>query len=208
MDNIDPKAKLLKAITPILLRKGPKNLTMDYVAKSLSISKRTLYELFGSKEIMVSEVINYVHQFHKERLEAKLKQFDNAMEQLAYALLVHQQLMQDIDLNFFRDMDTRYPRIRQVFENASKSSYQGLMRVFEIGVEQGVFRHDANYKVIAHLFRIQLESLKRMEQLFPPEVTLVEAFNSISTNLLRAIATPKGMESLKTIEEKMVSNFR
>lgn len=68
-----------------------------------------------------------------------------------------------------------------------------------LGVRQGVFRDDVNYEIIIRLFRIQMESLKRMEGFFPKDISLVEAYNAISLGMLRSIATPKGMEVIDGI---------
>ncbi len=71
-----------------------------------------------------------------------------------------------------------------------------------MGIKEGVFRKDANYNVILSLLRVQMESLKRMEEFFPPDITIVEAYNWISLGFLRSIATPKGMMTLDRLTDK------
>lgn len=202
MSNEDTKTKLLDSITPLLLKKGPKNLTMDYVAKVLGMSKRTLYEQYGSKENLVVEILSNIKNIHSCKVIERINSFDNAMEKIAYALLVHLRFMKEANVDFFRDMDEHYPQLRKYFEKTSNESFEHLQSTFEEGVKQGVFRSDVNYTVIARLFRIQMESLKRMEQLFPPEVTLGEAYQSIIKSLLRGIATVKGLEYFDAMSER------
>lgn len=74
-----------------------------------------------------------------------------------------------------------------------------MLNGFLKGVEEGVFRPNIDYRIIIRLFMIQMESLKRMEENFPPDVTLLEAYETASTALLRSIATPKGLEILEEI---------
>ena len=42
------------------------------------------------------------------------------------------------------------------------------------------------------MMEIQAESLKRMEDLFPPEISLVEIFDTMSLGFLRSIASEEG----------------
>ena len=51
--------RLIKAISEIIVKKGPSHTSMDYVASTLNMSKRTLYELFGSKDDMIRHVLEY-----------------------------------------------------------------------------------------------------------------------------------------------------
>ena len=58
---------LLEAIMPIILRNGLKATTMDLVASSLSMSKRTLYEIFDSKQNMIEQVLGHVFKRSEEQ---------------------------------------------------------------------------------------------------------------------------------------------
>lgn len=50
------------------------------------------------------------------------------------------------------------------------------------------------------MFRIQMESLKRMEEFLPQDVTLNEAFDTISISFLRSIASQEGAKILERIK--------
>ena len=52
------------------------------------------------------------------------------------------------------------------------------------------------------MMSIQMESLKRMEELFPPDITLLEVYDSICISFLRGISSPKGLEILDGLLEK------
>ena len=158
MTSDEYRTHLLHRIYPVLIKKGAKNMTMDYVAKSLSISKRTLYEIFGSKEQLLCEALTLIH-----------------------------------------DDFASYSQIRPYFEKNIHRSQEDMLNGFLKGVEEGVFRPNIDYRIIIRLFMIQMESLKRMEENFPPDVTLLEAYETASTALLRSIATPKGLEILEEI---------
>ena len=51
-------------------KQGIKQVRMDDIAKELTISKRTLYEIFNDKETLLLECIKYKHQQEESYLQA------------------------------------------------------------------------------------------------------------------------------------------
>lgn len=194
--------RLVNALFTILAEKGPSQATMDLLARRLSMSKRTLYEIFGSKDDMIKEIMKHLHGEYERRVNDITRSCDNVMEAMANVLIYHQKTMSKLSARFFRDMDTRYRHIRSDYESNSRKWCGYMENAVRLGVRQGVLRSDANYSVIVPLIRVQMESLKRMEDVFPPEITLVEAYNTIALGLLRSIATPDGMRILDKLTAK------
>ena len=59
------RMQVIKAAAEAFSQKGIKNVRMDDIASSLSISKRTLYELFADKEELLVEVV----RIHREEVK-------------------------------------------------------------------------------------------------------------------------------------------
>lgn len=197
---------LIRQIMPLILQRGVKGVSMDAVAGHLGISKRTLYEIFDSKEAMIREALRFFQAEHSRKIRQKAMKAGNAMEAMALALKAHQIIMSNVNVAFFRDMDERYPELRPEYEMASRQVYQDMHNAINTGIQQGVFRTDVDYRVTIRLFFVQMESLKRMEQYFPPDVTLLDAYNAIGIGLLRSIASPKGMEILNSFTKSFANN--
>lgn len=189
------RSDLVSKISPLLAAKGVKSLTMDSVAKNLGMSKRTLYEIFGSKENMILEAMRLMQERAKECIIAVTSKSQNAMEAMILALKEHQRTMNEVTMDFIRDMDEYFPRLRTTYDQSVATDQ--MLRGFENGVKEGVFRPEVDYRIMVRLFVIQMESLKRMEEHFPADVTLLQTYNTISLAFLRSIATPKGMKVLE-----------
>jgi AcrR family transcriptional regulator len=194
--------ELVDRIFPVLAEKGPAHTTMDLLAKRLSMSKRTLYEIFGSKDDMIRTVMEHLHNEYLRHLQEIYKRSDNMMEIMANVMIYHQQTMSKLSANFFRDMDERCNHLRGDYESNSMKWVGYIREAIDMGVRQGVFRKDSNYNVIIPLIRVQMESLKRIEEFFPPGITMVEAYNAIALGFLRSIATPSGMDTLDRLAGK------
>ena len=97
-------------------------------------------------------------------------------------------------------MDSSYARLRPVYDNQSDTWQRNMLKAIDDGIKQGVFRSDVNYPILLRMFRIQMESLKRMEEFLPQDVTLNEAFDTISISFLRSIASQEGAKILERIK--------
>lgn len=194
-------------IFEILATKGPANTTMDLLARQLSMSKRTLYEIFGSKDDMIRTIMQHVHQEYSKMIAEIIRTSSNVMETMANILLYQQKMISRLSKDFFVDMDRKYSQLRPEYDSGSQKWSTYIRQAIETGVKQGVFREDANYDIIIPLFRVQMESLKRIEELFPPGITIGEAYNAISLGFLRSIANRKGMEILESMSSKFTTSL-
>lgn len=196
----DQLKSLLKAITPIVLEKGPSHTTMDHVASQLCISKRTLYEIFGSKDDMLRKVINFLHEESRHKAEEIFRSTPNMMEAMIKLINMHIETLDKIRPDFFKDMDERCKHLRPDYDSRNDEMNRHISLITARGVKQGMFRKNCDYDMTLRLLRIQIESIKRMENYFPPEISIAQAFKAIGQSFLRNIATPEGIEMLEQIE--------
>lgn len=188
--------QLLDAILRLLHSKGFKRLTMDNVASELKMSKRTLYEIFGSKNEMISKAVKRDHDVSVARFKAIFESGKNMMEAMVEAHSFHAEMLSGISPDYFRDMDDFFPEIRSAFKQVEDKRHAHFMRMFRKGVSQGVFRPDVNYEVQTRIFDVQLEALKRMEEIFPSGIPVTTVYETITIGSLRSVASPEGMRIL------------
>lgn len=196
----DQMTQLLNAIMPIVFKKGPSRTTMDHVASSLGISKRTLYEIFGSKDEMLRKIFSHQHTELRRRAQEIFQSTPNMMEAMVKFMIMHHKILENTCPDFFRDMDERCKHLRPDYDSNNDEMNQHISRIISLGVKQGMFRKNCDYEMNLRLLRVQIESIKRMEDYFPPEITPAQAFKSIGEAFLRNIATPKGVEFLESLE--------
>ncbi|MDE6338277.1 MAG: TetR/AcrR family transcriptional regulator [Muribaculaceae bacterium] len=198
-------SKLKEAIFEIILNNGMKKTTMDLVASTLSMSKRTLYEIFDNKEQMIKVVLDFNHKRHIASIAKVFKESQTVMEAFYIIIKMHQDVMKRASSHFFCDMDRKYSKMRPVYDGQNDVWLHNMLDAIKKGIEQGVFRKDVNYPVSVRMFRIQMESLKRMEEFLPSTVTIQEAYDAICVGFLRSIASPLGMGILDDTIKKYAS---
>lgn len=195
---------LLRRIVTILLENGLKSTTMDLVAAKLGMSKRTLYELFGSKSEMLQEGLAELERQSNEFFVEAFRKADNVMEAFIEVFKYNRDLMGKVNVQFYRDMDRLYKDKRETYEKTREKRYEGMLRMFNQGVEQGMFRPDVDYSIQARMMGLQMEGLKRIEELFPPDITLQRVYDSIIIGFLRSIASENGRVVLEKLLSKLI----
>ena len=194
---------LLSRIVPIMLSNGLKATTMDNVAAELGMSKRTLYEIFGSKSVMLREALQQLERQSREYYVKVFASADNIMEAMFKIFKYNRDLIKDVNPDFYRDMDRLSKDKRKEYEQTREQRHEEMLKVFKLGVDQGMFRPDVDYPIQSRMMGIQMEALKRNEELFPPEIPLQRVFDAIIVSFLRSIASEKGMRILDKLTEEL-----
>ena len=190
------KEALIDNILPILIDKGLKAATMDYVASALQMSKRTLYEVFGSKSGMIRQVLDKMSRRHEEFIRSRFRECGNTLDAMISIYSFHRDMMRRISANFFHDMDRFYKEERACYDKDSDCRHVEMLKIIRRGVEEGMFRPDVDYNVHLRIMGIQMESLKRTEEIFPPDIEFLRVYDAIIIGFLRSIVTPEGMKRL------------
>lgn len=190
---------LLLRILDIIKAKGLKSTTMDSVAAHLGMSKRTLYEIFDSKNEMIKEALAALNRQSKAVNEKAFANSDNVMEALLEIFKYNRDLVGSVNVNFYKDMDRLYKDNREDYEQKRAERYQELNMMFNLGVKQGMFRPDADFEVLCSIMALQMEGLKRMETHFPPGMSLQRVFDAIIVSFLRSIASENGLKILENV---------
>lgn len=196
-------ANLLDSIGDILMKNGIKATSMDHIASSLHISKRTLYEIFDNKSNMVSESLKALHKRmcreHAEIFESS----DNVMEAILLNFVKQRDFLSKTNVDFFRDVEAHFSEAKINSIESKRLFLDYLVAMLQKGVDQGYFRKDINLDVQCRMMHIQMESLKRMEEFFPPDITLLDAYDSVNISFLRGICSMKGLEMLDSLTSNL-----
>lgn len=79
-DREELKLRVVETASKSFMTLGIKAVHMDDIASSLSISKRTLYELFGDKEELLLEVFRFYRHCMNEYMQEIASSANNVLE--------------------------------------------------------------------------------------------------------------------------------
>lgn len=188
--------KILEAALKAFTEKGIRAVKMDDIATVLSISKRTLYELYTDKEELVFQSIT---RYYKKRMEVQKNYAvnHNVMDIIIYAYGLQAKESQVVCMQFYTDIQ-KNPRIVSYLEEKHRQSNENLRSFLLRGVEEGYFRKDINYDLLPNLFdaierHIQSKGLYR-------DFSFRDLFSNLLLVPLRGFCTEKGLKVLEKAE--------
>ena len=197
---------IVEAAHSLFIERGIKDVKMDDIAAKLSISKRTIYELFNDKEQLLHEVLNFQHEKMRERGKEIIRNSSHILEIILKLFNLHFELLKKVNNKFFSELN-KYPEICKEKQNKEKQNTKKFCAWMEMGRQQGLFREDADFEILTFIIKrdlttiIEVKMQKGHTELnkYSPD----ELGRKLILFYLRGISTPKGQQ---IIEEYLKRN--
>lgn len=175
------------------MRYGVRSISMDDIARHLSVSKKTLYQHFADKE----DIVTVTCKSHLERHEAEFmsirKTARNAIEELFQLSQCVRRNLQDMNPSLLFDLQKYHPRAWNVWlQHKNKFIRESVVRNLQQGIEEGYFRPELDPDIIAAV-RLEMIQIAFNEELFPREkYRLPEVQMQIFDHFVFGLLTEKG----------------
>ena len=193
----------------LFYRYGIRSITMDFIASELGISKRTLYENFKNKEMLIIACMEETKKEFKQRFDTIMTSDANIIEKIVFCYKVIIEYLNQTSRSFQLDVEQLHSKVNEEYEEQREKSNSYIRNLLEGGVKEGLIRSDLNVDIAAALHNNQLEWLKKSQHMFTSEHRYGDIVQTILFIFLRGIVTEKGRSILeKIIEEKFTNNIK
>ncbi len=196
------RERIIGEATEQFFRFGIRNVTMDEIAVSLGISKRTVYENFKDKTELVKSCMNELSRQKEIQNEQIISNSGNVVETIFLFMQEGIKVMNSINPVFFSDLRKFYPEIwKAIHEESLKTNYILMHKLLNKGLDEGLFRKDINLPIVSKLFQEQM-NLITDEKIFPrEEFNPAEVFKNLVISFMRGISTFRGIEIIDKMME-------
>lgn len=187
------KDKILSTAMHAFAAHGIRAVKMDDIAQALSISKRTLYEIYDNKEVLLFEAIRLHKALNDREMADVVEKSSNVMDVLLY---VSKRKIEDFRLTnplFYSDM-SRYPRVMAFLEEDRLQNRHRLIDFFRRGVDEGFFRSDVDYDLLLTILESAINRIMT-SQLYI-NYPIEQLFRHAVLAYFRGICTPLGVETI------------
>lgn len=187
------KDRILETAMSLFMKKGIRAVKMDDIANILSISKRTMYEVYSDKEHLLYEGIKVYHEKRHERIREIVSHCSNVMDVILHVYKLNMEKFKETNPIFFSDME-KYPAILEYFEKEKMSTHSQFMDFLKRGIEEKYFRDGINLELIVQMFDA-LGKYIIAEQLYK-HYDMEEVWQNFVFVSLRGICTSGGVKAL------------
>lgn len=182
MDEV--QQNILTSAVKLFATNGFKSVRMDDIAASVGISKKTLYQNFDNKNILVLEVI----KFHSKMIELKFDEIKNTakdtVESFVKINILLDKVYEELNPLALMELQRFYPKAFQIFINNLDEHAIILKLNIDKGIEEANYRAGMNTDIIARLY--------------------IESILNITTNNCKLLSTKY---KISTITQTLVEEF-
>lgn len=195
------RIRILHAAQELFFSYGIRSITMDDIARHLSISKKTLYRIFEDKDQIVATLTqgDIMESIRCSEEIASLAK--DPIDEILRAMDYMAKKLSGWHPSMIYDLQKYHPNAWGDFRKFSEEyMLNAVMRNLRRGMRQGLYRSDLNVHILARL-RIEQVSLAMNPHIYPPaqfEIRKVEL--ELLYHFLHGILTPKGQKLLEQYE--------
>jgi AcrR family transcriptional regulator len=202
MEESDVKGKILKGAEELFTKYGVRSISMDDIARHLSVSKKTLYQHFVDKEDIVTMACKAHMDRHVTEFEGIRHHAENAIDELAKLSISLKRNMQNMNPSLLFDLQKYHPKAWGVWmDHRNKFIYASVVRNLKQGIEEGHFRAEIDPEVIGAV-RLEIIQLAFNEDIFPRErFRLPDVQMQIFDHFVYGLVTDKGRKLYQKYKE-------
>lgn len=187
------KQKLLTSSFDFFMKYGIKSVSMDDLARSLGISKKTIYTYVDNKKSLVAETLDEFLQKDEDEVRAIVSESTDAIDCM-FKLSRHiLKFLRAMKPTLIFDLKKYYPTCWSKVEHKHFGFiYTVIKSNIEQGMAEGYYREDLNAEIIAKIYSAQSHAISD-ENLFPlDQFQRAELFEEVIKYHMRGIITENG----------------
>lgn len=194
VEKTDLRERIVMTSSRMFQAQGVKQVRMDDVARELSISKKTLYELFADKEELLLEVVKITSCTFHQNVRRIIGNSGNVLEQIFMLYKWVIEHCREVNPLFFIELKY-YSQVQAFFQQVHVQNADRVKEWLQTGVREGLLRDKVNYDVFLRQDGFQIDKLLINPEVrkYPPKVI----YDSVVLVMLRGLATDKGLEIIK-----------
>lgn len=202
------KEIIVREAAKMFLSEGIKSVRMDDIARGLSVSKRTLYELFGDKEELIYEAIcHFVEEAHTRR-SLILRDVDNELEAMIVSL--RDMIVRAPEVaRVRRNLERFYPKVnKRLGESGMMRSKSELREWLAASIERGYLTPTANCDLVVDVLHNCVQGMLVVE--YSDDTRSANVVSKVACSVLifiRGLCTPEGLEVVDRCYNTYFSNI-
>ena len=196
------RERVIAAGQELFHKRGIRAVTMDDVSHQLHISKRTLYQLFDTKESLLLACQQKAMAEHQQQIEHIMAETDNVIEIILSDLQLSMMEIQKFSKEFLNEIPL-YDKLRENMLHHRKENKANALEFINRGISQGLFRSEINAEMVYEVGVVIIDLL--VEKGYYNTVSTFEMLSSSTIAYLRGISTEKGIEQLNEFVNKYKS---
>lgn len=189
------KIKVCETAYQMFTRYGIKSVTMDELARELSMSKRTLYEIFGDKNTLVKSTVELYIEQEKKDLQYIIENSADAINEVALISLHLKKVFMSLNPAVMFDLKKYHRDAHDLHEEFKEDCILNCISDnIERGKKEGYYRKDLRTDILTKMRLAQIETGFDPDVFPQSEFTLYDVHLQLFKHFILGMVTPEGYE--------------
>ena len=192
------RAKIIEISNELFLNLGFKSVTMDEIASSLGVSKKTIYKYFKNKTELVAAVTGFMFDSVSCGIDSICDLKMNPIDEVFSIKRFVMDHLKDEKSSPQYQLQKYYPKIYASLKQKQFHIMQGcVIDNLKSGIENGLYRSDIDLEFISRIYFNGMISIKDKD-LFPlDDYSMNTLMDYYLEYHLRGICTEKGVQQIE-----------
>lgn len=185
--------RILQGAFQLFSQYGIKSVSMDDIARHLSVSKKTIYQSYKDKNDIVLQIMRGMLNANKQEVDRCRSNAKDAVQEGIEIINHIQRLIASFNPSFFYDMQKYHPDAWQMFRSFREEfAYLKLKDTLQRGIQEGLYRDNINIEIMARMRIEDMEAVFNPFLFTPSKFNLTELIYETTLHFLYGVATIKG----------------
>jgi AcrR family transcriptional regulator len=187
------RKKVLIAARKLFFSFGYSKVTMDELSSELNMSKRTLYQLYKSKNILLEAVIyDFFQEFQDDISKITYSKKEDALASLKKIISLIQGQVTKFSIHAFEDIKRNNPEAWQIIIKLREKMFNNeLRKLLGQAKKEKTVRDDIDIEIIVILIINSIQSVVNPETISRLPYTTEEVIDMLSKFIISGIKKPK-----------------
>lgn len=186
------RSEILEHSITNFIKFGSKRFTLDELAKTLGISKKTIYKYFGNKEDLVHQGLEHLFERIKNDMLKVLEREEDPISGIIKIYGVGLEYLKDFRPSFIFGLKKYYPKAYRAFEDFHNKVLSHVRTLLIAAKTKGMLREGVDPILVCDLYFTHIENITfkaQKENLFE-EYSTETLLNHLTIYNLRGIVAP------------------
>ena len=195
------REKILEHGFEVITQDGVRAFTIEYLARNLGMSKKTIYKHFPTKEELVKKIAQYMMGQVGSAFEMVREKESNPVRQFLMVMEFIAEMAGRFPQKRLGEFKGNYPDIWYDIETFRLDRREDFYQMLSKAQAMGLARSELNMKVLATIYIHIVNSTFQPEFFMKNDLPIGDTIRGFVSVVARGILTEKGMKIVKNYNE-------
>ena len=196
------KQDIIDQSLKIIFNEGLRSFTVDRLSSIIRISKKTIYSIFATKEILIDKIIQYKLLSMDKEIEAILNKNKCPIKSFYEINQLHIKISSDVDIDKLVELKIKYPKIWSRVEDNRKNKVHMMNQIFSEAAKMGYVRNKSTIDSVSHLYMNIVNRTFQPDFFYQEDLSLKDTIDLFADIMAKGIFNNKGIDILDRIKKE------